>query len=163
MFPDDVDDFLENEEQEITNASASFNGRTFLYDFEKGDFVYKNGALVEVVGVAALRIWIEKVIRTEKFKFNIYMNEDGSTETNRYGVALEDLTGSSFPAGFIESEMRRELTEAIMVNTYIEELTDWSFVREGSKLVITFTVEVTEEFMNEFNLVDSTFGMEVPT
>lgn len=160
MFPDGTDELLQSELNEVTSTSYQFNGKAFLYDFEKGDFIYRNGAPIEVVGISALRVWIEKVIRTEKFKFNIYQKEDESDEA-QYGVALEDLMGSSFPAGFVESEMRRELTESLMKNQYIEELTDWSFVRDGSKLIITFTVEVTEEFMVEFNIVDSSFEMGV--
>lgn len=160
MFPDGLDEYLENEEQEIANTSTIFNGRAFLYDFKKGDFIYKNGALIEVTGIKALRVWIEKIIRTEKFKFAIYQNKDDAAD--QYGVALEDLSGSSFPPGFIESEMRREITEALMKNTSIESLNDWSFLRDGSKLTITFTVEVTDEFINEFNLDEAAFDMEVP-
>lgn len=136
MFPDDITEFIENEGVTITSGETTvFNGTSFLYDFEKGDFVYKNGAPVVVTGVEAIRVWIEKVIRTDKFKFDIY--KDGE---ENYGVYIEDLLGSNFPKGFVESEMRRELTESILKNPYIEELIEWSFERDGSSLTINFTV-----------------------
>lgn len=149
MFPNDIESFLENEDVAIETDSTVFNGTSFLYDFTKGDFIYKNGAPVMVNGIEALRVWIEKIIRTEKFKFNVYQSVEGNSE---YGVSIEDLIGSNLPQGFIESEMKRELTESITKNPYIDELTEWSFEREGSKLTINFTVVLSDE---------TTFEMEV--
>lgn len=139
MFPVDVQTYLENEDLEISERERlTFNGTTFLYDFQKGDFIYKNGAPVVVHGQKALEIWIEKVIRTERFKFKIYENVD-------YGITLEDLIGSNLPQAFIESEIKRELTESILINPMIERLSEWSFEREGSLWTINFTVETTDD------------------
>lgn len=137
MFPEDVAEYIENEEIVENDTSSTFNGRTFLYDFKNGDFIYKNGAPVEVVGIKALQVWIEKVIRTERFRFKIY-------EDIEYGVSIEDLIGSMLPRGFKESEMKRELTESILLNPFVEELTDWSFVTDGSEWTIAFTVVSVE-------------------
>lgn len=145
MFPEDVEEYLTNEEILEENANATtFNGKSFLFDFEKGDFVYKNGNLVEVTGIVALKIWIEKLIRTEKFKFKIFEDVD-------YGVSISDLVGSTLPHGFIEAELKRELTEAILKNPMIEDLTNWKFEKDGGKWTIYFTVETADE----------AFGMEV--
>lgn len=144
MFPEDVAEYIENEELIANDTSSTFNGRAFLYDFKKGDFIYKNGAPIEVTGIKALEVWIEKVIRTERFRFKIY-------EEMEYGVSIEDLIGSMLPRGFIESELKRELTESILLNPFVEELTDWAFEIDGSEWRITFTV-VT---------IDDAFVMEV--
>lgn len=147
MFPTDIQQYLVNEEVEFDESNGhQFNGKTYLYDFEKGDFVYKNGAPVEVTGREALKMWIDKVIRTEKFRFKIYENVD-------YPVQLEDLIGSTLPYGFIESEFKRELSEAILRNPYIKNLTNWNFERDGSRWRIAFEV-ITD---------DETFRMEVTT
>ena len=137
MFPEDVAEYIENEELTANNTSSTFNGRTFLYDFKKGDFIYKNGAPVEVTGIKALQVWIEKVIRTERFRFKIYENLE-------YGVSIEDLIGSMLPNGFIESELKRELSESILLNPFVEELTDWSFEIDGSEWKVAFTVVSVE-------------------
>ncbi|MGG2053110.1 DUF2634 domain-containing protein [Lysinibacillus pakistanensis] len=135
MFPADVQTYLTNEDMEISERDArTFNGTTFLYDFKKGDYVYRNGAPIIVQGQKALEIWIEKVIRTERFKFKIYDNVE-------YGVTIEDLIGSNLPYSFLDSEMKRELTESILKNPFIENLSEWKFEREGSLWTITFTVE----------------------
>lgn len=133
MFPDDISEYINNEEMINENTNPTFNGKSFLYDFKKGDFIYKNGAPVEVDGIKAIQIWIEKVIRTERFKFNVYKDVN-------YGITLEDLIGSSLPKDYIKSEMIRELEESILTNPYIEELKDWSFVVDGSEWTISFTV-----------------------
>lgn len=142
MFPEDAQAYLENEEAALAaRESRTFNGTAFLYDFNAGDFVYKNGAPILVSGQKALEVWIEKVIRTERFKFNIYYGVE-------YGVTLDDLIGSNLPYAFVESEMRRELTEAILMNPFIEHLSGWKFEREGSLWTISFVVETVdnEEF-----------------
>lgn len=145
MFPTDVQTYLTNEDMEITERDArTFNGTTFLFDFKKGDLVYRNGAPIIVEGQKALEIWIEKVIRTERFKFKIYDDVE-------YGVTIEDLIGSNLPYAFLDSEMKRELTESILKNPFIENLSEWKFEREGSLWTITFTVET----------VDGSFEMEV--
>lgn len=124
--------------EEIQQEAYTFNGKSFLYDFEKGDFVYKNGKLVLVDGIEALKVWIEKVIRTEKYRFNVHKNID-------YGITIDDLIGSSFSNDFVESEIEREITEALLKNDYIVSLTDWEFSYEGSKVIISFVVNTQNE------------------
>lgn len=132
MFPD-----IElTEEQEET--AFPFNGKAFLYDFEKGDFIYKNGAPVIVEGKSAVIAWIEKIIRTEKFRFNVHKDVE-------YGVTIEDLIGGRFPREFTESEIEREITEALLKNSYILNVSEWSFEYSGSTLIISFSVTIDEE------------------
>lgn len=130
MFPE-VD--LTEQEQ-----AFSFNGRAFLYDYQKGDFIYKNGSPVVVEGKAAVIAWIEKVIRTEKFRFNIYKDLE-------YGVTIEDLIGGKFPRYFTESEIEREITEALLKNEYISSVYGWSFEYEGSNTIVNFSVTIEGE------------------
>lgn len=128
MFPEI--ELLEEEQEE----TFQFNGRSFLYDFEKGDFVYKNGAPVVVEGKAALLMWAEKVIRTEKFRFNVHKGID-------YGVKIEDLIGGRFPRAFAESEIMREITEALLKNEFIFDVSEWSFDYSDAQLIISFYME----------------------
>ena len=137
MFPDDVEQFLVTEGNEANNTAPVYNGRSFLYDFKKGDFIYKNGTPIEVTGLKALEVWIEKVIRTERFRFNVHKGVN-------YGVTIEDLIGSLLPRGYIESEMTRELTESILENPLVDDLTNWNFEVEGSLWTISFTVHTVE-------------------
>lgn len=142
MFPEDVESYLVIEENTTTlNEALTFNGRAYLFDYKKGDFVTRNGKLVVVTGKKAVEAWLEKLIRTEKFRFRIY--DDGG-EYVEYAVTLEELIGNVWPKGFAESEIKREITEAAAGNPYIEELTEWSFERADDYLNIRFTVVTVE-------------------
>ncbi|ABR48583.1 hypothetical protein Amet_2429 [Alkaliphilus metalliredigens QYMF] len=109
-------------------------GKSFLFDFNKGEFVFKDGKLVPVEGIEALKVWIEKTLRTEKFRFKVY-------EGTEYGVTVEDLIiGHNYPISFAESEVKREVSEALGTHPWIERLVDWGLEREKSILKISFRV-----------------------
>lgn len=113
-------------------------GKTFLYDFKRRDFILKNGKPVEVSGIKGIQVWIEKVLRTQKFRWTIYENVD-------YGTTIEDLIiGYSYPMSFLESELKREITEALLKHPMIDSLTDWDFMREKDKLKVIFTVNLKD-------------------
>ena len=149
MFPDDTEEYLVNEDAAIeTEETSVFNGTSFLYDWQKGDFVYKNGAPVIVTGIEALKMWIEKVIRTEKYKWGIY-------EDVEFGPQLDDLIGKNLPAGFMQSELKREITEALLVNPYIEAIENFKFEKVDDVGHISFEVVSNEEmFMMEVSNID---------
>jgi len=121
-------------------------GKSFLFDFNTGQFVKKDGKLVEVEGKEAIKVWIEKVIRTEKFRFKVYEDSD-------FGISIEDLFGSNFPQEFIESELKRELTEELTKHPYIESLSGWEFERKSSLLTVHFRVNLIngDSFEQEVN------------
>lgn len=108
-------------------------GKTFMYDFDKGDFVMRDGKLIELFGIESLKMWIMKVMKTERFRFRIYEGVD-------YGVTLEDLIGSNLPRAFVESEIEREVTESLLLNPYIEDVREWTFIRDGKWMRVSFTV-----------------------
>lgn len=138
MFPDDINEYLENEDMDVNETDGYvFNGTSFLYDWKTGDFIYKNGAPIVVTGREALHVWIEKVIRTEKFKWRIYEDVD-------FGPQIEDLIGTNLPEGFMQSELKREITEALSINPYIEEIEDFTFEKVNDIGVISFTVITVE-------------------
>ena len=112
-------------------------GKSFLYDFKTGDFIMKNGKLVVVEGIEALKVWIEKVIRTKKFHFKIYENVE-------YGCSIDDLIGSNYPSAFIESELKREITSVLVEHPCINNIEGWEFERDGTHMTIKFTVVTVE-------------------
>ena len=126
-------------------------GKSFLFDFENGDFILRDGRLVEVSGIEALKVWIEKVLRTEKYRYEIYERED----KKEYGVVLEDLiVGNNFSYSFIEAELKREITEALTKNPLILSLSNWNIQKENPLVKISFKVNLKDEssFIQEVNL-----------
>lgn len=135
MFPTiDLDNVIE----ELKVEEKQNQGKTFLYDFKKGDFVIKDGRLVEVEGREAIKVWIEKILRTEKFKFEIYKEDEGIDE---YGISIKDLIlGKKVPQFFLQSELRREIEEALKKHSEIDRIEDFRTEQELVTLKIYFTV-----------------------
>lgn len=127
-----------------TEASTANNttdlGSTYQFDFETGEFVLVDGKLVPVSDVNAIKEWVQKCLRTERFKFKIYARDD----KNEYGVTIEDLIGSVLPRAFIESELKREISEALTRHPRISSITDLSVERDGAKTTIAFELILTD-------------------
>ncbi|RKD26678.1 hypothetical protein BEP19_15840 [Ammoniphilus oxalaticus] len=123
---------LEFETQDLPNELEPM-GKSFLFDFTKGEFVLRNGKMVEVEGLDALKVWIEKCMRTERYRFRVY-------EGVEYGVTLEDLIGSNLPRAFVEAEIKREVTESLIQHPYIDDIQDWRFERDGKWMRVQFRV-----------------------
>jgi hypothetical protein len=95
---------------------------------------FKTGKLTGrmVQGKEAIKIWIYKVLMTPRFRHLIY--------TWDYGVETEDLINKSFDRAFVESELQRYIKEALFVNSYIKEVTNFSVTFEKTLLICDFTV-----------------------
>lgn len=120
----------------VTAETSTARGKSFLFDFSEGDFVAQDGKLENIEGLESLKVWIQKILRTEKFKFKIY----DTGEVNQYGVTLLDLVNRGYPRAFIESEIQREVTEALQRNAEIKEVSGFSFARETRGLRVAFNV-----------------------
>lgn len=116
--------------------------KSFLFDFKNGDFVSKDGKLVKVEDTEALKMWIEKILRTEKFKFKIYSKQDKRLE---YGITLQDLiVGYNYQKEFVEAEIKREVAEALLKHPLINNLDNWSIEKNNPVLRIGFRVNLKD-------------------
>lgn len=146
MFPDlnldeVVEETLEEEEKQ---------GITYLYDFEKGDFVLENGKLVEVEGKEAVKVWIEKILKTEEFKFDIYENDS----EEEYGATIRKLIlGKRLPQLLLKSELKRIVTEKLTQHSEIEDVTDFETEQKGATLTTSFTVVLKDDTELEHKVV----------
>lgn len=116
------------------NTSDDIVTKTYLFDFEKGDFVIRDGKLVECDGIEAIKVWIEKILRTEKGRFAIFDDTD-------YGCHLEDLiVGINYPVGYIEAELKREIEEALLLNSKISSVNNFKITRTRNNLIVEMEV-----------------------
>lgn len=108
--------------------------KTFDFDFKAGEFRMKNGNPVVLTGIDALKLWIQKCIRTQLNRYSIYKGR-------QYGANVEDLVfGKSYNFDFAESELRREIETALLQNEDIQSMSSFSVKRTGSTLDISFTL-----------------------
>lgn len=123
--------------------------KTFDFDFRIGEFKMKNKNPVELEGVDALKLWIEKCIRTQLDRYSIYKGK-------RYGANIEDLViGKSYGSGFVESELRREIEEALLRHEDILSLSNFSIATKRKLMEITFSLATTYGELSEVYVYDS--------
>lgn len=136
MFPNSTDITLDNE------SDTSSGTKSYIFDFTTGDFVVRDGKLIECDGISAIKVWIEKILRTEKGRCPIYDNTE-------YGCHLEDLIiGNSYTAEFIEAELKREIEDALKQNPRITSVTNFKISRNKNAITITLEVVLNDEGRN---------------
>ncbi len=134
MFPEITRLDIEKEPAETTQL-----GTSFFFDFSRGDFLVRDGRLVKCQDIEALKIWVNKMLKTEKFRYKIYER----TDENEYGVILEDLLiGRDYPPAFVESELKREIEAALLRHPLIGSLSDWRIKKASPLVVISFRVNL---------------------
>jgi len=101
--------------------------RTWRLDFERGRVT----GMIE--GLEAVRQAVFKILQTERFRYLIYDAD--------YGVELASLVGRD-PV-FVQSELRRRITEALIQDDRIEDVTDFQIDVTGDAATVRFTVVST--------------------
>lgn len=137
IFPD-YEPIIKISNTDDTTTETTNNGTSFLFNFEAGDFVIKDGKIQTITELNALKVWIQKVLLTEKYKYKIYKNLN---DENEYGIVLNDLIYSDYSQAFIQAELQREITETLLTNNAITNVSNFNFSREKRRLVINFDVE----------------------
>ena len=136
MFPSSTDIAIDNK------SDTSSGTKSYLFDFENGDFVVRDGKLIECDSIDAIKVWIEKILRTEKGRYPIYDNTE-------YGCHLEDLIiGNSYTAEFIEAELKREIEDALKQNPQIISVTNFNITRNTNAITVTLEVVLNDEGRN---------------
>ena len=119
-----------------------------MFPFEKDDVVqesldipYEYGIDFEtnqltgsiVAGKEAIKVWIYLALNTTRYIYPIY--------TWNYGNELEDLIGSAYTKEFIEIESKSLVEEALSINPYIKDITNFDVEIKNENLKISFTVD----------------------
>ena len=128
LYP--VFDVPEIVEQQQTEPAPKY-GKSWLFDFVKGDFVVDgSGRVVEADGHTAWAQWCVKAVLTERFAHVIYSID--------YGSEIEQaLKQPSRKA--VEAELERVITEALLVDPRTELVKDFAFQWEGDAVKVSFT------------------------
>ena len=133
MFPEFTVDAIAEEVNEVIPEGGK---TSFLFDFDKGDFQTIDGRIVKLKELEAVKMWIEKGLRTERFQYRVY-------DSGKYGVSLNDLVNGDYPLEFTRVEIEREIREALERHPDILSVHSFSFERGGRNLTCSFVVETT--------------------
>lgn len=101
------------------------------YDFENNCLLKKAGKYYMVYKDEAIKIWIWKALKTQRYIWQAY--------THTYGNDIAKIIGKISNRGIYESEIKRYITECLMVNPYIQELGNFQYTYSES-IVVTFDV-----------------------
>ncbi len=124
-----------NSSMDDTETSTT-NKKSFLFDFDMGDFSIADGKIQVVEEIEALKVWIQKILKTEKFKFKIY----DTGEEEQYGILILEFINNDYPQAFLYSEIQREITEALIKNPEIIDINNFNFAKDKRTLNVSFDV-----------------------
>ncbi|HBG0326180.1 DUF2634 domain-containing protein [Clostridioides difficile] len=85
--------------------------REVAWNFEKDEPILENGDFKIVEGNEAIKVWVYKCIKTNRYEHEIY--------SWGYGTELSELIGQKYSKGLTESEASRYIKEALLVNPYV--------------------------------------------
>ena len=88
--------------------------REIKWDYANDRPVWQAGAPVYVSGAQAVEVWAWNTLHTLRGRSDIF--------TAGYGVDLDALTGQAYTKAIKESEAARIISDALMVNPYINNV-----------------------------------------
>ena len=119
-------------DEEVTTSNVLPTYHEVAWDYYNNDIVIQNGNPVIVEGNEAIKVWCYKALNTSRYNHYVYSWD--------YGTELQDLIGKSYTKDLTESEAKRYIEEALMINPYIEEVrvTSCTFDRDtlSAKVVV---------------------------
>lgn len=135
VYDVEIPDPQEQTEYSDIDSSTENIPREYAWNFEKNDFLLKDGKFVVVEGKEAIKIWIWKALHTPKMRYSIY--------SDTYGHDMESLIGKGFSYGLMETEIKRFVTESLTQIKYITGITDFSMNIDNDIYKVSFTVGTT--------------------
>ena len=110
---------LEFDDAPAASTSTAVH-KTYDWDFDAGDFRLRDGRVVEVEGLAYLRIWIQKAILS-------YQD-------------IQTLIGYNLHPDYTRAEIERMITEVLLQNEAVTSVENFAFAQEGARLTVSFDV-----------------------
>lgn len=88
--------------------------KEYAWDFVNDRFIYENGSHKVVVENEALKVWIYKTLKTERWRYRAY--------DNSYGIELEQFIGAYTNNGDNANKIEQYISEALLINPYIKSI-----------------------------------------
>lgn len=123
---------IENPEAEAAAEEGLPVFCELAYDYGNNCLLRRGGMPYLIEKDEALKVWIYKALKTKRFVWPAY--------THVYGTEVENAIGVSNNPEIIDSEIKRYITETLMVNPYIQELSEFTFGHASSLVTVDFTV-----------------------
>ena len=111
----------------------------YAYDFENNELLTKRGRHYYVYGNEAMKIWIYKCMLSERFRFSAY--------TDRFGTEVFTLIGEVISTKLKEAEVKRYITEAVMVHPFMVSINKMVLrsIKSGIYVDVYYTTVFTDK------------------
>jgi len=110
--------------------------KEYAWNFETDKFIYdNNGSHVILEKNEALKVWIYKALKTERFDYLAY--------SWQYGIELKPFIGKVMSVQERYSELKRVITECLMVNPYIVSIDSFTIEEERHGEMVRLTIGLT--------------------
>ncbi len=127
---------------EETAASELPYLEEYAWDFDHDRFRYDaNGNHIIVTEKEAIKVWIYKCLKCERFMYNAYRHGIFNDRCN-YGVWLEKYIGKNPNNEKTATAIRKEIRDAILANPYIEKI-DYLEIDSVKGDTVTFNMGLT--------------------
>jgi len=103
------------------------------WDYENNTPLIIDGEFKKVYKNDALKVWIYKALKTERYKYPIY--------SWNYGNELERLVGINNYPEMIKSKMIRYINEAVLINPYLNSISNITISSDSDKINVSFEVK----------------------
>lgn len=103
------------------------------WDFENNIPIVEKGDIKIVEGNEAIKTWVYKAMKTERFRYLIYSWD--------FGSELDGLIGQSYTPNLTKAESIRYIKEALLINPYIRNVSNVEVTFDRGKLYITAKLE----------------------
>lgn len=117
--------------EETENIVVSEIYRDVAWDYDWNIPIIANGDFVIVEGLEAVKSWAFRALQTQRAKYEIF--------TWNYGVDIESHIGKILDTKQ-KIDITREITECLMQNKHITNVTDFNFVIDKRKVTISFKI-----------------------
>lgn len=120
--------FITQEIKTFKENQKYIDAKEFAFDFNEKKMI--DGTVEKK---SAVKIWIYNALKTERYRWEIY--------SWQYGASLEQYIGKSYSDAYINDSVKKEVTEALKVNTNITDVKDFkAYMLDDTTLHMEFYV-----------------------
>lgn len=128
----DFNIFLKKAETEVEEMPVF---KEYAIDFKTGEYIKDENNDVKVLEKnEALKVWIFKALRTERFRYT-------DVHSDNYGSELETNIGTIYQKSVKDALMINQIRDTLLVNPYILECYNFEISNEEYVPQITFNVK----------------------
>lgn len=107
--------------------------KEYAWDFSRNSFIYNDDGSIKVVSRnEAIKVWVYKVLQTERFRYGAYYDD--------YGLDLGKFIGKVPNNAINANELYNAIKEALLVNPYILAVNDIKIEQENKKIILNLEI-----------------------